>query len=211
MRVSLAPSPDTTRMKALTDITNLGRGGDAGAPPSAVKPMRVLPTARTPCAKVYNSAAGPALDTPEVFFDAAETPRVTPNDELHAKPFDVTPPAARAPPTPVLATPDARLLTNAAAEEALTAACGGRAEAIRWPWLTVDDDAAKEIKNGLRLAEIGRARRWIAAQTAEIEALRALVQRQRQEKESLITVGAAPRARRADMSLANRGDATATT
>ena len=75
--------------------------------------------------------------------------------QTEVKEFACTPHAPRVSTTPILATPDERLLTNAAAEEALTAA-------------------------------------WIAAQTAEIEALRALVRRQRHEKEALIANGAGP-------------------
>ena len=110
-------------------------------------PQQAKPS-RTPAPKV--SLGG--NDSVELFFDAAETPRVT---QTEVKEFACTPHAPRVSTTPILATPDERLLTNAAAEEALTAA-------------------------------------WIAAQTAEIEALRALVRRQRHEKEALIANGAGP-------------------
>ena len=131
-------TPSASRLRALTDVTNI----EKNAAPQQAKPSR------TPAPKV--SLGG--NDSVELFFDAAETPRVT---QTEAKEFACTPHAPRVSTTPVLATPDERLLTNAAAEEALTAA-------------------------------------WIAAQTAEIEALRALVRRQRHEKEALIANGAGP-------------------
>ena len=131
-------TPSASRLRALTDVTNI----EKNAAPQQAKPSR------TPAPKV--SLGG--NDSVELFFDAAETPRVT---QSEVKEFACTPHAPRVSTTPVLATPDERLLTNAAAEEALTAA-------------------------------------WIAAQTAEIEALRALVRRQRHEKEALIANGAGP-------------------
>ena len=131
-------TPSASRLRALTDVTNI----EKNAAPQQAKPSR------TPAPKV--SLGG--NDSVELFFDAAETPRVT---QTEVKEFACTPHAPRVSTTPVLATPDERLLTNAAAEEALTAA-------------------------------------WIAAQTAEIEALRALVRRQRHEKEALIANGAGP-------------------
>ena len=133
----IPPTPDSARRSALTDLSNLGGARKA--------------TTKTPFAKKQLTTS--SIATPEVYYDASETPRVTPSEgEFHITPAK---PAEPRPKTPELHTPDERLLTNAAAEEALTAA-------------------------------------WIAAQTAEIEALRALVQRQRTEKESLISVGAAP-------------------
>ena len=131
-------TPSASRLRALTDVTNI----EKNAAPQQAKPSR------TPAPKV--SLGG--NDSVELFFDAAETPRVT---QTEVKEFACTPHAPRVSTTPILATPDERLLTNAAAEEALTAA-------------------------------------WIAAQTAEIEALRALVRRQRHEKEALIANGAGP-------------------
>ena len=130
-------TPSASRLRALTDVTNI----EKNAAPQQAKPSR------TPAPKV--SLGG--NDSVELFFDAAETPRVT---QTEVKEFACTPHAPRVSTTPILATPDERLLTNAAAEEALTAA-------------------------------------WIAAQTAEIEALRALVRRQRHEKK-LIANGAGP-------------------
>jgi len=133
-------TPSASRRLAMTDVTNIEKNA-----PRQTKPSR------TPARKV--SLCGKATETPELFFDTTEAPNVTPSE---APAFACTPHAApRRSTTPVLATPDERLLTNAAAEEALTAA-------------------------------------WIAAQTAEIEALRALVRRQRGEKESLIANGAGP-------------------
>ena len=131
-------TPSASRLRALTDVTNI----EKNAAPQQAKPSR------TPAPKV--SLGG--NDSVELFFDAAETPRVT---QTEVKEFACTPHAPRVSTTPILPTPDERLLTNAAAEEALTAA-------------------------------------WIAAQTAEIEALRALVRRQRHEKEALIANGAGP-------------------
>ena len=129
-------TPSASRLRALTDVTNIEKNAQQAKP------------SRTPAPKV--SLGG--NDSVELFFDAAETPRVT---QTEVKEFACTPHAPRVSTTPILATPDERLLTNAAAEEALTAA-------------------------------------WIAAQTAEIEALRALVRRQRHEKEALIANGAGP-------------------
>ena len=98
-------TPSASRLRALTDVTNI----EKNAAPQQAKPSR------TPAPKV--SLGG--NDSVELFFDAAETPRVT---QTEAKEFACTPHAPRVSTTPVLATPDERLLTNAAAEEALTAA-----------------------------------------------------------------------------------------
>ena len=118
-------TPSASRRLAMTDVTNIEKNA-----PRQTKPSR------TPARKV--SLCGKATETPELFFDTTEAPNVTPSE---APAFACTPHAApRRSTTPVLATPDERLLTNAAAEEALTAA-------------------------------------WIAAQTAEIEALRAQLRR----------------------------------
>ena len=121
-------TPSASRLRALTDVTNI----EKNAAPQQAKPSR------TPAPKVSLGGS----DSVELFFDAAETPRVT-QTEGGVPPARRTRRASRR--RLFWPQPGERLLTNDGAEEALTAA-------------------------------------WIAAQTAEIEALRRAGEGQRHEK-----------------------------
>ena len=96
-------TPSASRLRALTDVTNI----EKNAAPQQAKPSR------TPAPKV--SLGG--NDSVELFFDAAETPRVT---QTEVKEFACTPHAACRRrlfwPHPTSA------IDERAAEEALTAA-----------------------------------------------------------------------------------------
>ena len=94
-------TPSASRLRALTDVTNIEKNA---APQQAKR-------SRTPAPKV--SLGG--NDSVELFFDAAETPRVT---QTEAKEFACTPHAPRVSTTPMSATAGERLSVDAAAEEA---------------------------------------------------------------------------------------------
>ena len=60
----IPPTPDSARRSALTDLSNLGGARKA--------------TTKTPFAKKQLTTS--SIATPEVYYDASETPRVTPSE-----------------------------------------------------------------------------------------------------------------------------------